>query len=312
MAVKLTTLVIVFVIYAFIGWLTEVVYAYYKERKWINRGFLYGPFCPIYGIGAIAIFSMVEGLNGLVATGSGMGLPGIFFMVFLVTSSIEWLTGYLLEKMFHAKWWDYSDEKFNIMGYVCLKFSIYWAFIGVFVIQIVNPLIMQGISLLEGPLYVPLGIMLVTYFTVDGYKTVRGMINLRNLILELERISAQLRLDVERLSQPLRQELERVKGEIEDKRISLSSELKGRIEDFNYEVIDKIEQELKDRLEFVENNLRETIEKRQNEAAIVKNEVAEKIYGLRLYRAFPRMKSMRHPELLRPVRELYLRRKNSK
>ncbi len=312
MAVKLTTLMLVFVVYAFIGWLTEVIYAYSIERKWINRGFLFGPFCPIYGVGAIAILSIVESINQFIIVGREMSLIQMFFMVLIVTSTIEWLTGYFLEKMFHAKWWDYSDKKFNIMGYVCLRFSIYWAVIGVVVIKVINPLIMKGISLLEGPFYIPVGILFAAYFAVDGYKTVRGMIDLRNLILELEKLSAQLRVDLDRVSQPLRLEVERIRSEAIEKRKALSSEIKERIEDFNDEIVDKIEQELKERIEFVENNLREAIEKRQNEAAIVKGEIAERIYDLRLYRAFPKMKSMRHPELLRPVRELYQKKRNSK
>lgn len=315
MMTNFITAFLVFVSYAFIGWVTEVLYAYSKEHRWINRGFLYGPFCPIYGVGAIAIISIVEVFNSYIMQNRALSLVEMFLLVLLITSTIEWLTGYFLEKMFHAKWWDYSDKKFNVMGYICLRFSIYWGAIGVFVIKIVNPLIMRGLSYLEGPLYLSIGSLLMLYFALDGYKTVRGMIDLRNLILELERLSMQFKNDVERISLPIRQDIERVRDDFEVKRLAFSAELKGKIgdfEDFNDDLKDKIEHEVKERLDFVEYNLKDAIEKKQVEAAKVKAELAEKIYDLRLYRAFPRMKSMRYPDLLRPVREIQQRRKKNK
>ncbi|GAU79548.1 putative ABC transporter permease [Fusibacter sp. 3D3] len=315
MATDFTTLFLVFVSYAFIGWITEVLYAFYIEHKWINRGFLYGPFCPIYGVGAIAIISIVEVFNLYIMKSRPLSLIEMFFLVLLITSAIEWLTGYFLEKIFHAQWWDYSNNKFNIMGYICLKFSICWGAIGVFVIKVVNPLIMRGLSYLEGPMYTNIGIMLMLYFALDGYKTVRGMIDLRNLILELERFSVQFKNDIERISMPIRQDFERVRGDFEEKRQALSAEIKEKMsdfEDFNGDLKEKIEHEVRERFDFVEYNLRDAIEKKQVEAANIKAELAEKIYALRLYRAFPKMKSMKYPDLLRPVKEIQQRRRNSK
>ncbi|MBF4695006.1 putative ABC transporter permease [Fusibacter ferrireducens] len=315
MATDFITLFLIFVSYAFIGWVTEVIYAYSKEHKWINRGFLYGPFCPIYGVGAVAIIGIVEFFNSHIMQNRDLSLIEMFLLVVFVTSGLEWLTGYFLEKMFHAKWWDYSDKKFNVMGYICLRFSIYWGVVGVFVIKVVNPLIMKALHYLEGPVYVEIGCLFMLYFAVDGYKTVRGMIDLRNLIIELERMSVQLKSDIERISLPIRQDIERVREEFEEKRLALSVELKEKMEDFedfNEELKDKIEQEVKERLEFVEYNLKDAIEKRQAEAAKVKAELAEKIYDLRLYRAFPRMKSIRYPNLLRPVKDIQQRRKKNK
>ena len=315
MVTNFITLFLVFVSYAFIGWVTEVIYAYYKEHRWINRGFLYGPFCPIYGVGAIAIINIVEVLSRYIMASGIWGLIEMFLIVLLVTSTIEWLTGYFLEKMFHAKWWDYSDRKFNVTGYICLRFSIYWGAIGVFVIKVVNPLVMTGLSYLKGPMYLSIGSFLMLYFALDGYKTVRGMIDLRNLILELEQLSVQLKNDIERISLPIRQDIERVRGDFEMKRQAFSADLKDKIEefeDFNEDLKEKIEHEVKERLDFVEYNLRDAIEKKQVEAANVKAELAERIYDLRLYRAFPKMKSMRYPDLLRPVREIHQKRKNTK
>ena len=120
-------LVWIFIIYAFIGWCTEVSYAALDTGKFVNRGFLNGPYCPIYGCGVVIVVAI------------------LFAGSFLLTSVLEYITGYILEKVFHNKWWDYSDKPFNIKGYVCLKFSIYWGLACTFIMDIIHPIIYAAI-----------------------------------------------------------------------------------------------------------------------------------------------------------------------
>lgn len=105
-----------FVIYAFLGWCTEVAYKAVTVGQFVNRGFLNGPVCPIYG------FGMVFVIWALTPVTDNAFL--LFVGGFVITTLLEGVTGFVLEKLFHAKWWDYSSEPFNIGGYVCLKFSI--------------------------------------------------------------------------------------------------------------------------------------------------------------------------------------------
>lgn len=107
-------LVWIFIIYAFIGWCTEVSYAALDRGIFVNRGFLNGPYCPIYGCGVVIVVAVLTPLKD--------NLLILFIGSFLLTSILEYITGYLLEKVFHNQWWDYSDKPFNIHGYVCLKF----------------------------------------------------------------------------------------------------------------------------------------------------------------------------------------------
>ena len=100
------------------GWCTEVSYAALDRGIFVNRGFLNGPYCPIYGCGVVIVVAVLTPLKD--------NLLILFIGSFLLTSILEYITGYLLEKVFHNQWWDYSDKPFNIHGYVCLKFSIYW------------------------------------------------------------------------------------------------------------------------------------------------------------------------------------------
>ena len=111
-------LVWIFIIYAFIGWCTEVSYAALDRGIFVNRGFLNGPYCPIYGCGVVIVVAALTPLKD--------NLLILFAGSFLLTSILEYITGFILEKVFHNKWWDYSNKPFNLHGYICLKFSIYW------------------------------------------------------------------------------------------------------------------------------------------------------------------------------------------
>ena len=131
-------LVWIFIIYAFLGWCTEVSYAALDRGIFVNRGFLNGPYCPIYGFGVVIVVTILTPLQD--------NLLLLFFGSFLLTSVLEYITGFLLEKVFHDRWWDYSNKPFNIHGYVCLKFSIYWGLACTFIMKVIHPIIYRGIT----------------------------------------------------------------------------------------------------------------------------------------------------------------------
>lgn len=127
-----------FVIFSFMGWIYETIFCTIKSRKWANRGFLYGPICPIYGAGAIACEILVDFFNR----------PGvdfqytwwqIFIVSFLGSIVLEYVTSWALEKLFHAYWWDYSDMPLNIKGRVCLPCSIGFGLAGILVVYVILP-----------------------------------------------------------------------------------------------------------------------------------------------------------------------------
>ena len=120
-----------FIIYSFIGYLAEVIYCSSMQKKLVNRGFLFGPICPIYGIGSVlAIYSL----------GSFKDNPILVFILgIFITSTLEYYTSYIFEKIFHNKWWDYSYRKDNINGRICLGNSIYFGLGILVVIYLLNP-----------------------------------------------------------------------------------------------------------------------------------------------------------------------------
>ena len=154
----------IFFIYSFIGWCGEVVLAAVNRHKFVNRGFVSCPLCPVYGAGAVAVSVFLPELE-----------EQLFFLFLggmIVTAFVEYLTGRLLELIFHKKWWDYSDQKFQLDGYVCLKNSVIWGICSVLVIRIFNPLLCRGLELLpmllgEVLLWV-LGVLLAIDFIGSG------------------------------------------------------------------------------------------------------------------------------------------------
>ena len=103
---------LLFMTYAFLGWLMEVTLGLIQSKKFVNRGFLIGPYCPIYGFGGLLItFLLQKYVNDPIV---------LFFMALIICGILEYVTSYLMEKIFHARWWDYSNKKYNINGRVCL------------------------------------------------------------------------------------------------------------------------------------------------------------------------------------------------
>lgn len=124
-------IVIYFVLFAIAGYICEVIFAAIVLGKFVNRGFLNGPWCPIYGFGVVIVAICLKPLS--------KSLLVLFIGSVLLTSVLEYFTGFILEKVFDQKWWDYSDEKFNLGGYICLKFSLLWGVACTAVVKLVLP-----------------------------------------------------------------------------------------------------------------------------------------------------------------------------
>lgn len=129
-----------YLIYSFIGWCGEVAVAALKKHKFINRGFVNGPLCPIYGAGAVAFAVFLPELEH--------HLFFLFLGGLILASFIEYMTGRIMEKIFHRKWWDYSEERFHIEGYVCLKSSVIWGICAVLSMKFINPLLCRLLTVL--------------------------------------------------------------------------------------------------------------------------------------------------------------------
>lgn len=211
-----------FVIYSFFGWCLEVVYQAVEHGVFINRGFLNGPYCPIYGFGVITVIIMLYPLrNNILVLYAGS---------VLLTTAIELVTGFFLEKIFHQHWWDYSDQHFNFKGYICLKFSLLWGVACLITIKLIQPSVDAFVDKLpEKP-----GIILLSVFYIgfasDFIITVTAIMNIKKRIMLLEDISGEMR----KISDATGERIFDTVEEIRDKRDELSqknAEYRKRMEE---------------------------------------------------------------------------------
>ena len=167
-----------FFIYAFLGWCTEVSYAALKSGRFVNRGFLNGPVCPVYGFGMVIVLWVLEPLRG--------NLLLLFLGSVALTSLLEWLTGFALERLFHQRWWDYSQEPFNLGGYICLRFSAAWGLACLFVVKLVHPSVLWCIRTIPHPVGVGLLILFSVTMAVDLAATERTIARINSQLSQLD------------------------------------------------------------------------------------------------------------------------------
>ncbi len=182
---------LLFMIYAMIGWICETICCSICQRKLVlNRGFLIGPYCPIYGYGALfLIFLLKKYMNDPIA---------LFIMSALGASVLEYVTSYIMEKLFKARWWDYSKKSFNINGRICLQNSVLFGILGLTIMYIINPFFtkyLQGLSLFSLLL---ITIILLIIFLTDNIISFLIMFQIRSnttLLLQdsTESISKQVK-----------------------------------------------------------------------------------------------------------------------
>ena len=133
------TLVLYFILYSFLGWCCETVYCTILQRKFVNRGFLYGPICPIYGCGALLVLFLLRDVQSSI-------IP-LFLSGMVVTTVLEYLTAVLMETIFHTSWWDYSKNRFNFQGRICLGASLGWGVFTVALFYVLHPFVEWIVSL---------------------------------------------------------------------------------------------------------------------------------------------------------------------
>ncbi len=151
---------LLFIIYSFIGWGMECIVAYIDTKKLVNRGFLIGPLCPIYGYGVLGILFLIGNNN--------KDLLSVFLKSIFICSIIEYITSYLMEKIFKARWWDYSNKKFNINGRICLEATLPFGILGTICYYILNPFFLKLINIINPNIRFILAIILFLLYIMDN------------------------------------------------------------------------------------------------------------------------------------------------
>lgn len=182
MLYTVVTYILYFFCYSFIGWIVESTYCSFGEKKLVNRGFLTGPIIPIYGAGTLTMavcLTPIKNLDISIPIGS-FHLPITPIFVFLagivVCDIVEFITSYVMEKLFHARWWDYSNKKFNIQGRICLQHSMYWGVGSVIFLYLIHPITEYCFSrLIETVGYIACAVFLVIFIIDVIHATIKAM-----------------------------------------------------------------------------------------------------------------------------------------
>ena len=195
--------ILYFFVYGFLGWCTEVIFAAFKQHRFVNRGFLNGPICPIYGVGVTLVIACLEAFQS---------------------------------KLFHNKWWDYSKLPFNIGGYVCLLFSLIWGVACVFIVYFVHPLIHQVLSLIPHTAGIALIAILGIALLSDIIVTTSAIVKFNQYLERLKHITDELHAISNQIGSELYQNVMHVldmqessRQKLDDVKLEVSEEIRMQI-----------------------------------------------------------------------------------
>lgn len=190
---SINNIIAYFIIYSFFGWIVESLYKTFLSKKPVNSGFLYGPLCPIYGFGAIIMLLFLKGYKDNIVL--------LFITAFLILSVWEYIVGWMLEKTFKTKYWDYSNDKFNINGRVCLKNSCFWGILAIIFIEFVHPPIENVIESASKDLLIYANVVLFAIMLVDCIVSIIKVYNINISINLLNEITKSIKQEIEKIKE---------------------------------------------------------------------------------------------------------------
>lgn len=192
--------ILLFFVYSFLGWCLEVGCKLASDHKFVNRGFLIGPYCPIYGHGALIMTILLHKyLNDSVT---------LFIMIILCCSILEYFTSYFLEKIFHTRWWDYTHYKFNINGRICLETMIPFGLFGLFIMYVTNPFFLGIINSIPVTLLYILSVLLLIIYMIDNIVSFKIIKNIQNVSRNVQKKQVIKKDDTERITELVRKQVE--------------------------------------------------------------------------------------------------------
>ena len=281
-------LMLYFFVYGFLGWCTEVAYATTKQRKFVNRGFLNGPICPIYGVGVtVVVYFLTPYKDNLIL---------LYVLSTVLVTVLEGLTGYLMDKIFHHKWWDYTNQPLNIGGYVCLIFSLVWGVACVLIVCVIHPVIHKILTFIPHTLGLVMLAVLEICIFVDLYVTAAGILKLNHQLEAMAKIAAELHEISDKLGENIHEGMMDTMEATEERRRKREAATEGsrrKLSEGRTRIggtADEARQQLQARSE----ELRKRYEELSGQGGAVSR---------RLMKAFPRMESRQYKETFNELRE---------
>ena len=282
----LARVVLYFFVYGCVGWGVEVAYAAITTRQLVNRGFLNGPICPIYGFGMVALVTAMQLVPKPEQTGEGTNTVLVFFVGMFITTLIELVGGWVLFKLFHTRWWDYSMYRFNLGGYICPQFSLLWGLGSVLMVKVVHPLV-AGLSMpLPGVPLLLVDAVLLVVFGVDVALSAAAAIGLNRYLTEIDEMRAALRRTSDRLTEVIGTNAMTADTLLDEQKLQLTlaaMESRDNVEEWRAQMNEVLEHAgtLRDKLDAM---------------------TRDRSGMQRLLRAFPDMQSLEHSEAVDALR----------
>ena len=176
---------LLFYFYCLCGWVWESCYVSVRQRRWVNRGFLHGPLLPIYGSGAIII------LFAVIPVEDSLCLVWLFGM--MAATALEYVTGAAMERVFKVRYWDYSGQKCNLNGHICLTSSIAWGFFSILLVRFVHPPIGRLLARVPALVVDPAALALTAVFAADVVCSVQAALDFKDVLTRLTEENEELR-----------------------------------------------------------------------------------------------------------------------
>ena len=289
-------------IYSFLGWCAEVVFAACRRGIFVNRGFLNGPVCPIYGFGVALVLGLLEPVKSSFLL--------LFFGSMLLTTALEFIIGFIMESFFHDKWWDYSNNPFNIKGYICLEFSLVWGAACVLVVDVIHPMIFKLICAIPEKLSLWLMVFFTAVLISDAVITLWNMLKLPKRLRAIDELEKAMTAVSDAIGEKVYEGVEHSKERSEafdEKHPELAERRKEAFEDV-LEKRSEINREVKAR----EDESLEALRARKAELE-AKLEALRKpnIISERIAMAYPKLSEGRHyGRQIARIRERRTQRKN--
>ena len=263
MIIQIEQYIALFFIYSIAGWIMESVSISIRNKKVTNRGFLIGPYCPIYGCGVVLITILLQKYHD--------DIPATFFLSILICGTLEYATSYFMEKIFKARWWDYSTRKFNINGRICLETLVPFGIAGTVITIWINPFLLKYINMVPTlAMHIILGIISIL-FIADSIVSFKIILNLKEMSKEFKDNTDEISNKVKRIirrKMVLYRRLVRAFPRIRDNVLyDKWDAMKKKIEESKEEIANKIDNskaEIKNRIDLSKAEIRGRIDTTKN------------------------------------------------
>lgn len=250
MVYSIGMLFLLFIIYSFLGWCMEMVVCYFATRKWVNRGFLIGPICPIYGWGCLLIILLLKRY---------LDDPLVLFVMSMVLCSLlEYYTSYLMEKLFKARWWDYSHKKYNINGRICLDNILAFGILGLLMMYFINPFVVKMLGFVSTKVLNIVAIVIFVIFLVDNIVSLKVISGFKKVAKSIHKDST------EEITKKVREILSS-QGKLYRRLVSA----------FDFEASEKLIKNFKERVKATADEVVKNIENNKKKRAIQRKEAIE-------------------------------------